>query len=279
MASNFLAGPITGLWVMPWGLAAMLLMPLGLDRIPLELMGFGVGWVNDIARTVAGWPGAQVHVPPMSALALGIGSAGLCVLCLWQGRLRWAGLLFLAVAVAQPYLSQPPDVLIDEDAKVVAITDGHGHVVLRPGKGDSFIRDVWRDRYGASSDSWMGRADLHCDADGCILTRHGRRALIALTPAALAEDCASVDAAVSFEPGRAFCRSVPVSDVFDLRRHGALALRMTEHGVTARFVDDGVGDRRWSPAPKPRPRRVVVEDDAETETTSAPEAPPEEPES
>jgi competence protein ComEC len=63
MVSNFFAGPITGLWVMPWGLAAMLLMPFGLDRIPLQLMGYGVGWVNDIARTVGGWPGAQVHGP------------------------------------------------------------------------------------------------------------------------------------------------------------------------------------------------------------------------
>src|SRR5207302_1650287 len=64
MVSNFFAGPITGLWVMPWGLIAMLAMPFGLDQLPLKLMGEGVGLVNEIARTVGGWPGAQVHVPP-----------------------------------------------------------------------------------------------------------------------------------------------------------------------------------------------------------------------
>ena len=214
---------------MPWGLVAMLLMPLGLDRVPLELMGLGVGWVNEIARAVAAWPGAQVHVPPMSAVALAVGSFGLAFVCLWQGRTRlW----------------------------------GAGRLVLRPGRGGNFIREVWTDRYGASATTWNVSPGLRCDADGCILTRGSRRVLIAFTPTALAEDCAKVDAAISFVPGRAFCRATPVHDVFDLRRHGALALRMTERGVTVRSVDDAVGDRRWWP--KPKPRVAQAQPEAET---------------
>ena len=259
MASNFVAGPITGLWVMPWGLVAMLLMPLGLDRIPLELMGMGVGWVNDIARTVAAWPGAQVHVPPMSAPALAIGAFGLAFACLWQGRVRWGGLLLVALAVTQPFLAKAPDVLLDEESKIVAVTDASGRLVLRPGRGGSFIRDVWKDRYGESAAKWTSVAGFTCDADGCILSRNGQRALLAFTPTALAEDCAKVDAAISFIPGRAFCRGTPVHDVFDVRRHGAVALRMSERGVTARYVDVGVGDRRWSPRAKPRPARTERE--------------------
>lgn len=63
--TNLLAVPLTGLWIMPFAVLSLLLMPLGGDAIPLQIMGAGVGWLNDVARTVAGWPGAQVHAPPM----------------------------------------------------------------------------------------------------------------------------------------------------------------------------------------------------------------------
>ena len=260
MVSNFFAGPITGLWVMPWGLIAMLAMPFDLDQVPLKLMGEGVGVVNDIARTVANWPGAQVHVSPMSPLALAVGSFGLLVICLWRGRLRYAGFAFLALAFLQPWFAKGPDVLMDTDAKVVAISDAGGAMLLRPGRGEKFTREIWQDRYGASAEAWSADgaavADLRCDRDGCILSRDGRKILLAFSAAALAEDCAQVDAAVSFIPGRAFCGRTPLADLFDVRRQGAVALRTNESGVEMRYALDRAGDRRWAAKP---PRRVPSE--------------------
>jgi len=252
MVSNLIADPITGLWIMPWGLVGMLAMPFGLDQWPLKLMGYGVGAVNDVARAIARWPGAQVHVPPMSGGGLAVAALGLMVLCLWRGRFRWAGLLLIAGGMTQPWLAVPPDLLVDEEAKVLAVTDDHGHLVLYPGKGDRFIRDVWQERYGLSKVSWpdvgQSAADLRCDADGCILNRNGKRVLIAFHDAALAEDCATADAAVSLTAAHAFCRGPTVVDRIDLRRKGAVALRLEADRPQFRFVTDGLGDRRWAPA-------------------------------
>jgi competence protein ComEC len=269
MASNFLAGPITGLWVMPWGLIAMLAMPFGLDQLPLQIMGKGVALVNAIARTVGGWPGAQVHVPPMSAVALTIGSLGLLVLCLWRGRLRFVGLVLFAVAVTQPWLVSPPDVLMNDGASVVAISDANGHVIIQPGKSEKFTREVWSDRYGASTTDWAAATSegLRCDSEGCILTRAGQKILIAFTPVALAEDCADVDATVSFIPARAFCRGTPHADLFDVRRRGPVALRATVKGVEFRYALDRIGDRRWSPLIKPV--KAAPEPDETTSTGAA----------
>ncbi|TAL03014.1 MAG: ComEC/Rec2 family competence protein [Rhodospirillaceae bacterium] len=254
MASNLVADPITGMWIMPWGLAAMLAMPFGLDQIPLKLMGYGVGLVNDVARAVAKWPGAQVHVPPMSAAALAVAAFGLMLLCLWRGRFRWAGLALIMGGMAQPWFVAPPDILVDEEAKVVAITDGRGHLALRPGPGDRFIRDVWQERYGRSPLTWpepgQTALDLRCDADGCILQRHGKRVLLAFFDAALAEDCASTDATVSLSAAHAFCDGPTVADRIDLRRRGAVALWLRPDGVRFRFVADGMGNRQWAPMPK-----------------------------
>ena len=42
---------------------------------------------------------------------------------------------------------------MDEEAKVVAIADTHGTLLMRPGRGEKFTRDVWKDRFGASGET------------------------------------------------------------------------------------------------------------------------------
>lgn len=109
LAANVLAAPLTGLWVMPAGLIALALMPFGLDGPFLTLMGKGVKAINNLAITVADWPGAQVHVPPMSPVVMSGAAFGLVMVCLWRGRLRWVGMLPVIAAMAQPWLATPPE--------------------------------------------------------------------------------------------------------------------------------------------------------------------------
>jgi competence protein ComEC len=58
VVANLLGVPLTGFWIMPWGLLAMLLMPFGLERFALVPMGWGVEGLNAIAFHVAAWPQA-----------------------------------------------------------------------------------------------------------------------------------------------------------------------------------------------------------------------------
>src|SRR5262245_61565467 len=70
LVANMLGVPLTGFWIMPWGLLAMLLMPLGLERVALVPMGWGVEGLNAIARYVAGWPDAGTLVPSLPGASL-----------------------------------------------------------------------------------------------------------------------------------------------------------------------------------------------------------------
>src|SRR5262245_29768371 len=70
LVANMLGVPLTGFWIMPWGLLAMLLMPLGLERFALVPMGWGVEGLNAIARYVAGWPDAGTLVPSLPGASL-----------------------------------------------------------------------------------------------------------------------------------------------------------------------------------------------------------------
>ena len=72
---NLLALPIVTGLVMPSALMAVAAMPLGLEWLPLQVMGAGIGWVAGIAHWVAELPGAGVLVPGMSTIAVaGLGS-------------------------------------------------------------------------------------------------------------------------------------------------------------------------------------------------------------
>ncbi|MFD2842162.1 ComEC/Rec2 family competence protein [Paracoccus cavernae] len=53
MLANLLAVPVVGIVVMPMGLLATLLAPIGLAGPPLWLMGIGTGWMLGIAESIS----------------------------------------------------------------------------------------------------------------------------------------------------------------------------------------------------------------------------------
>ncbi len=57
LLANMLAMPLVTLVVMPAGLLAMLLMPFGLDQLPLQAMGAGLGGVIAVAHYIDGMGG------------------------------------------------------------------------------------------------------------------------------------------------------------------------------------------------------------------------------
>ncbi len=247
---NLIAMPLTAVWIMPLALFGLMLMPLGWDAFVFQLMGAGVAVLDNLVRAVAAWPHAQVHIPPMSAEIMGLAALGFIFICIWKGRARWFGIFAIAPALLQPFLSAPPDILVDDTARVFAVSDGQGRLVLSPGRHGAFVRTVWTDRYGKSDMAWpkAGEPDedlgLSCDADGCVVARNGRKASLAFTAAALAEDCGTADVLVSAVPVRDFCHGSAI-DRFRLLRDGAHAVWLGENGVRIRSVAKSTGNRIW----------------------------------
>jgi hypothetical protein len=116
LAANVLAVPMMAFWIMPWGVAALVLMTFGLESWALAPMGWGIDAVIAVAKTVSGWPGSVALLPamPMAGLVLTVG--GGLWLCLWQRRWRWFGALAFAAGLLTPGLVRGPDVLVDEKA-------------------------------------------------------------------------------------------------------------------------------------------------------------------
>jgi competence protein ComEC len=247
LAANVIAVPIMGAWIMPFGLLGLVLMPFGLDRWAFEIMGHGVALVDAIARAIAAWPGAQVHVPPMDVRLLAFAAAGAVFICIWKGGLRWFGVVPVAIALSMPWISAPPDLLLDETARVIAVTDADGHVVPRPSRAGRFVKEVWTDRFGASQVKWLDPSlGLACDAGGCTLARNGQKALIAFSDAALAEDCGAHEIIVTAQVAHDLCRKGKIIDLFDVRDNGGYAVWLTPEGIRTRSVRQSTGKRVWT---------------------------------
>lgn len=123
LLANLLAMPLVTLVVMPAGLAAMLMMPLGLDQAPLQIMGLGLEGVISVAYFVDRLGGdIQVGLVPLHATA--ISGAGFIILVFLGSKLRLAGLGLIALGMvsASPALAPPrPDMLVSEDGRLVGL--------------------------------------------------------------------------------------------------------------------------------------------------------------
>ncbi len=130
LLANGLAFPVIGLVVMPMALVATLLMPLGLEALPLFAMGQGLDLVLAISDLVAAFPQAQMTVPQVPAALVIVVALGCASFCLLAGPVRTAGLGVAVLGLLLSLADRPvPDVLVDGAAGNVALRNGEGLLV------------------------------------------------------------------------------------------------------------------------------------------------------
>ncbi len=253
VVANLFGVPLTGFWIMPWGLLAMLLMPLGLERIALVPMGWGVDWLNAIAKYVGNWPDAATLVPSMPGASLWLITVGGLWFCLWRHRWRFVG---LPVVVTGLLLGPPPapDLLMSDDGRVLGLRDDKGVVHVASARVDRFVADTWARRSGQEgAKRWLASADeeaagLGCRTGLCRWRKGLWRIALVSDDRRLAEACANADIVLSTVDAQGRCRGPRlVIDRRDAWREGAQALWLDEQGVRRETANARRGDRPWVP--------------------------------
>lgn len=257
--ANMLAVPLTGVWVMPWAVFAVVLMPFGLEHLALIPMGWGVDVITVIADEVARRPEAAYVVPLLPTTGLATVTLGGLWLCLWQQRWRFAGVPVVVLGLATIAFARSPDVLVSENGRFFAVADPGGGLLLSTPNADDFVADTWSRRSGADAvgsfpaDGYGAGGRLACDSLGCIYRTFGRTIALVQQPVALFEDCRMADVVISLEPVRVPCPAATVVDRFDLWRNGAYAIWIAADGaIDIRSVREMRGDRPWVVRPQPR---------------------------
>ncbi|MGH1576337.1 ComEC/Rec2 family competence protein [Planktotalea sp.] len=254
LIANLVSVPLMGLLIIPLAVVAVCLMPLQLDALPLHLLGIGLDWILSVAETVSHWPGAISKVPTPPNWAVFSLSIGLLCLALMASKLRFAGLIGVAVALLGWSALKRPDVLISDTGGLIGVLTEQGRA-LNKTKGAGFVAGVWLENDGDSAPQsvagarWGGAAKSMTIGKRAIHAATGKRGLHAF------EGCDPNDIAVFSEDFEAI---VPC-EVFDkrrLRKTGSVALFLTETGDLETITAREVAGRRYWNDPQLRKKRL-----------------------
>ncbi len=251
MPANLVAVPLTSFWVMPWAVIAVVAMPFGLEAWPLAAMGWGVEAILVTAAWIAKWPGAAWTVPAMPDLGLALCTLGGLWLCLWSHRMRWLGIVAIAAGCLSVGWTRPPDVLVDGDARAVAVRGPDGYWLFETRQAEIAV-DTWLRRAALDRLAWpKAGSDTNllprCDDRICRFRSGGERVAIARRRDALTDACRTSDVVIALVPMKWACgRGIVAIDRRDLDRGGAHAIRLGGGVPRIETVAEQRGRRPWT---------------------------------
>ncbi|WP_172982588.1 ComEC/Rec2 family competence protein [Phyllobacterium sp. SYP-B3895] len=238
LVGNALALPVVSIFVMPFAVLAVLAMPFDLDWLPFAVMERGIEWVIAIAKMVSAHsPSGNFGSMPQTSLLLM--TAGLVLLMLLTTRLRLVGFAVMALAIAPLLSARPPDIVIAEEGKLVALSAPDDALTVNRATASRFTLDNWQQGYGASQVLTPAKngapptdGQFEC-ADGVCLARETGGLIVAYTddPTKKSTACAEGDIVVlAFTGPAATCDSgdVLVITAQELALRGSAEIRLGE---------------------------------------------------
>ncbi len=273
---NLLGGPPIDFLVMPAMVIALIAMPFGLDEWPLRLMGWGIDAMMAIAKWVASFPGALIAVPAFPFAALFVIVAGGLWLIAWRRPWRLFGLAIIGAGVAITSFHDKPDILVDREAKVVAVRDVQGKLQGPKSRKGAYALGQWlrADGDGRKPKDASAGAGWQCDAYSCLAQIKGQLVSFIAKPDAIRDDCQRAAILVAPMDIRVPCPAPKIIlDRGALWEKGAAAISITDAGPAVAVAADSRGVRPWAPL---RRRREVIAPWAESGASDEDKLPEEE---
>ena len=183
LGANLLAMPVVSFLVMPWAVAGGLLMPIGLDWLPLAVMGKGLELVIGIAT----WFSQRSPIDavglmsPASVIAFTLALVAATLPTTW---LRLTALPIAAIAFGLVWTRTLPDVLVSEDGRLMAVVTTDGLLAVNRARPNAFTIENWTMATAAAGWQQPARAGTAggtertapvfvCEAQTCVATTAG----------------------------------------------------------------------------------------------------------
>lgn len=267
LIANLIAVPICNLVVMPAALLTLLLMPIGLEWLPLAVMAWGIEVMTQTAAWVAAMPGAVLHVPEISDAGFALMVLGGLWITLWETRWRLLGVGAVALGAIVAGDTERPDMIAGRGGNLVAVRGADGALNATGPRSAAFDLTRWLDHDGDGRDaSAVLKANgFRCDGAGCTKMTGRLRVAVAKHAAALAEDCQRADVLVTPYAAPQGCVAPKLAlDRSAFRTHGAHAIyfaRDEQSAVIAiarvETVAQSRGLRPWSMPRASRDQRAT----------------------
>lgn len=148
LLGNVMALPIISTMIMPFGVLALILMPLQLEWLPLQIMGAGVSGVHWVALFVSSLsPDGNLGIVPVVSVLLWTVALIIAVIC--TTRLKLASLPFVVAGLICFARAENPDIMISEDARLVAVRMPDGSLAVNRSRPSRFTMENWAKAYKA----------------------------------------------------------------------------------------------------------------------------------
>ncbi|MGL4488224.1 MAG: ComEC/Rec2 family competence protein [Rhizobiaceae bacterium] len=150
LPSNLAAMPAVSLLVMPFAVLGTLLMPFGLEKWPLMIMGEGITIMLGISNYFASVSPAGIS-GAISLPSFALATTSLILACLLQTRLKWIALTPLPLIAMMLWTPPRPDLLISEDAKLIAVRTSNGIIAVNRERPNQFTLKSWQNALAAQT--------------------------------------------------------------------------------------------------------------------------------
>lgn len=191
LAANLLAVPILGAIIMPAGLFAVLLMPFGLEQLPLDIMSKGIEWVVAAADWTMQPEGSVIYISSTPSFGLISFSVGLLVLCLLPDKRRWVGLAPILMSFVVLGQATPPRLLVHGFLHHIALQQADGHYQILSRSRHNYVPSRWLVANGQTGG--VRTVQTLCDADLCFLKNEAIKVARVGDIAMLSHACAKAD--------------------------------------------------------------------------------------
>ena len=154
--ANIVAIPLTTFVVMPLEAGALVLDLVGLGAPLWWLAARALGLLLWLAHGVASAPGSVTALPAMPRGAFGLMVAGGLWVALWRTRLRWAGLMPIAIGACWTLATPAPDLLVTGDGRHLAWRGDDGRLALLRERAGDYTRDTLAENGGVDGERKRG---------------------------------------------------------------------------------------------------------------------------
>lgn len=282
LIGNLLAMPVFTFIVMPAGVAALFLMPFGLDQPALHVMSLGLDVMFAIADRVAAAPGALRPVIAAPGWVLPLYAAAFVAVLLGRGLVRMGGAGLALAALAGWSLAPAPDIFVSEGGVVVArALDASEAWTVSSRRRNRFAVTVFLERRGVRARpalAGLGCDDLGCSAMAGALYENdsgtsgrGLRYAVLEQPEAWREDCRRSQLVVLTANLPAWlwreCEALILDQAWLEARGGTLIWLRGSAIERLQSVSAREGDRPWQrPLSNTRPTGARLHDTRSTNT-------------
>ena len=239
LLANLAGMPLMGVVVIPFGAAALLLMPLGLEALPLTVMGWGLDGLNLIAGYAASQPFSKIALPPPSALVLIFFTASLIMPHCLSGRWRLLSLISLMTGVVIWAMTPVPVAVFTSlhQRPIAAFYGADSQVYWSRRQVNDFTKGIILKPFGVSEGEYLGdRPCAECGSGYHILTlKDGQKAAMVWRRKGFTFACREADLILALETPLYPCAASMLITKDDIMAKGGVMIFGGE-GFAAQFV-------------------------------------------